>query len=128
MPKKNRFISRDYDDAEEAWEGYMEKFPTITDQLFTGMYQKNVECKGCGNVNKVFENFTYIWLGLEADDLEHAYNNYAQDTTRYEPGNLRCKACRERPETPFSVPHRPPRLSCASCPRHTSNACVSNPG
>ena len=99
VPKKNRFISRDYDDAKEAWEGYMEKFPTITDQLFTGMYQKNVHCKGCGNVNKVFENFNYIWLGLEADNLEHAYNNYVQDTTVYEPGSLKCKACRERPET-----------------------------
>ena len=60
VPKKNRFISRDYDDAKEAWEGYIEKFSTITDQLFTGMYQKNVHCKGCGNVNKVFENFNYI--------------------------------------------------------------------
>ena len=99
VPKKNRFISRDYDDAKEAWEGYKEKFPTITDQLFTGMYQKNVHCKGCGNVNKVFENFNYIWLGLEADNLKHAYNNYVQDTTVYEPGSLKCKACRERPET-----------------------------
>ena len=47
----------------------------------------------------MFENFNYVWLGLEADNLKEAYKNYISDTTVYEPGSLKCKACGERPET-----------------------------
>ena len=42
-PKRTRFISRDYDCSKEAWEGYIQKFSSITDELFSGMYQKNIK-------------------------------------------------------------------------------------
>ena len=98
-PKRTRFISRDYDYYVDAWNSYETKFPSIIDKLFTGMHQKNVKCKGCGHVNNVFENFNYLWLGLEANDLEEAYENYITDKTVYEAGNLKCKECGQRPKT-----------------------------
>ena len=74
--KSSKFKSGDYDNYEDAWEGYKSKFPSITDQLFTGIYQKNIKCDGCKYITSIFEVFVHITLELETDSLEQAYQNY----------------------------------------------------
>ena len=45
-PENTKYIPTDYKDCKEAWEGYISMNPTITDQLFSGMYQKVIRCHG----------------------------------------------------------------------------------
>ena len=93
-----RFRSRDYKNWEDAWNGYKAKFTSIIDELFMGMYQKNVKCQACKNINKIFENYSYTWLNLETDDLLSAYENYISEKTVYEAGSIRCKNCKKKSE------------------------------
>ena len=76
ISKSTSFKSDMYDDYDSAWKGYQSKFATITDKLFTGMYQKNIKCNGCSNVDKVFEIFIHTALDLETDNLQGAIDNY----------------------------------------------------
>ena len=45
-PENTKYISTDYKDCKEAWEGYISMNPTIIDQLFSGMHQKVIRCYG----------------------------------------------------------------------------------
>ena len=101
-PINTRFSSTDYKNYKEAWEGYIRMNPTITDQLFSGMHQKAIKCYGCDSVRYVFENFNYVWLDLEAESLNDAYERYINDTIVYNDGILKCQTCGKSPLTVVS--------------------------
>ena len=101
-PENAKYIPTDYKDCKEAWEGYISMNPTITDQLFSGMYQKVIRCHGWENNKYVFENFSYVWIDMNASNLEDAYTNYINDTATYQEGILKCNVCGERPYTEIS--------------------------
>lgn len=44
-PKSSNFQSANEDSYDEAWTKYILQYPSIIDNLFTGMYQKNITCK-----------------------------------------------------------------------------------
>ena len=75
----------------EAWTGYFSEFTSITDSLFTGMYQKNMTCKKWNQTVKVFEVFIHITLEIATGDVSQAYHEYISHMD--EINEARCQVC-----------------------------------